>query len=178
MVNCKKQTKDGRTVKQFLIDSYAAAHREEEPASSEGKVEDEYELKRSVQDVRKGKKYTTPFWEQLWVLSQRTFKQRRAEILCFRQVVQFVALAVLSGLLWLRLDKDGAVLSLLHSLLWTALLTPSDLSSERTISDRNGFLFFTYGPSTRDELSGGKSTYQVLSLSPIQHHAMAAHPLV
>ncbi|ELR21489.1 ABC transporter, ATPbinding domain containing protein [Acanthamoeba castellanii str. Neff] len=108
VVSCHKPSKDGRTVRQLLIDSYAAQEqKQEQPAEKEmQEEEDQSELERTVQDLRKGKKYTTPFWLQLWILAQRTFKQRRAEILCWRQVVLVVALAVLSGLLWLRLGKD------------------------------------------------------------------------
>jgi hypothetical protein len=73
-------------------------------------IRDRRQLQEAVQDLRKGKKYSTSFLLQMWVLAQRTFKQRRTEILCFRQVVLFVALALLSGLLWLRLDNDGALL--------------------------------------------------------------------
>jgi hypothetical protein len=133
VVSCHKPIKDGRTVRQLLIDSYAANHPKDEQEEEDEKEEEEEgeqrELQQSVQDLRKGKKYPTPFLTQLWILAQRTFKQRRAEILCWRQVVLIVVLAVLSGLLWLRLDKDGALP--LCSLTSTLVCTQLTLERQR-----------------------------------------------
>jgi hypothetical protein len=150
VVSCHKPSKDGRTVRQLLIDSYAAQEqKQEQPAEKEiQEEEDQSELERTVQDLRKGKKYTTPFWLQLWILAQRTFKQRRAEILCWRQVVLVVALAVLSGLLWLRLGKDGALpllpeldnLGPLHLLKLDAQTPQKDKSATETDSCSSGMV--------------------------------------
>jgi hypothetical protein len=149
VVSCHKPGKDGRTVRQLLIDSYASQEQEQPAEKERREDEDPRELERMVQDLRKGKKYTTPFWLQLWILAQRTFKQRRAEILCWRQVVLVVALAVLSGLLWLRLGKDGALLPLppeLYSSRPSSAEAGCANTTENQIGDRNGFLFFRYGP--------------------------------
>jgi hypothetical protein len=114
VVSCHKPVKDGRTVRQLLIDSYAGNRQKDETEKEESmeddkNKDDQQELQEAVQDLRKGKKYPTPFLTQMRVLAKRTFKQRRVEILCWRQIILNVVLAVLSGLLWLRLDKDGAL---------------------------------------------------------------------
>jgi len=116
-------------VRQLLIDSYAANH----PTTDNGDkkqpllIADDDDDKgdhqekstatknnagpwgeeASLKDVRKGAKYPTHFLQQLRVLTVRTFKQRRPAILSTPQIIVVVVFAIVSGLFWLRMDKDG-----------------------------------------------------------------------
>ncbi|ELR21493.1 ABC2 type transporter superfamily protein [Acanthamoeba castellanii str. Neff] len=140
VVSSTRTIKDGRTVRQLLIDSYAANH----PTTDDGDKkqplliaadddDDQHEKstttkndtgqwgeEASLKDVRKGAKYPTHFLQQLRVLTVRTFKQRRPAILSTPQIIVVVVFAIVSGLFWLRMDKD-----------------------EESLADRNAFLFYS-----------------------------------
>jgi hypothetical protein len=103
----------------MLIDTYGENEkkREAEQLNDEAR-RDEKEQERdkeaeakSLEDMKHGDKFVTPFWLQTWVLTKRTFKQRRHDILSWDRIIQILFIAVLSGLLWLQMDKDGTVSS-------------------------------------------------------------------
>jgi ABC-type multidrug transport system ATPase subunit len=119
VVSSTEKVKDGRTVRQMLIDTYGENEkkREAEQLNDEAR-RDEKEQERdkeaeakSLEDMKHGDKFVTPFWLQTWVLTKRTFKQRRHDILSWDRIIQILFIAVLSGLLWLQMDKDGTVSS-------------------------------------------------------------------
>jgi hypothetical protein len=105
VVTANETLKDGKSVKQMLIDTYA-----ENQKAIEGKRpqitigEDERE---AVHDIKKGPKYSTSFHAQMLVMAMRAFKQRRGDILNWMQTFTIVAIAILSGLLWFQMDKKG-----------------------------------------------------------------------
>jgi hypothetical protein len=104
VVSCSEKVKDGRTVRQMLIDTYAEDQKKNEIEKEQ--PNDDAEAK-SLKDMKQGAKFVTPFWEQTWVLGKRTFKQRRHDILSWDKLIQIGFMSVLSGLLWLQMDKDG-----------------------------------------------------------------------
>jgi hypothetical protein len=115
VVSSTRTIKDGRTVRQYLIDTYAANHPgrdgdkkqplliadDDDVEPGKGKKDQE------VKEVRKGAKYQTPFHQQLRVLTVRTFKQRRPAILSNSQIILVLIFSIVSGLFWLRMDKAG-----------------------------------------------------------------------
>jgi hypothetical protein len=126
VVSSTRTIKDGRTVRQLLIDSYAANHPttddgdkkpllitddddddHQEKSTATRNNADQWGEEASLKDVRKGAKYPTHFLQQLRVLTVRTFKQRRPAILSTPQIIVVVVFAIVSGLFWLRMDKDG-----------------------------------------------------------------------
>jgi hypothetical protein len=127
VVSSTRTIKDGRTVRQLLIDSYAANHPttddgakkqplliaddDDQPEKSTTTTKNsntgQWGEEASLKDVRKGAKYPTHFLQQLRVLTVRTFKQRRPAILSAPQIIVVVIFAIASSLFWLRMDKDG-----------------------------------------------------------------------
>ncbi|ELR11672.1 ABC2 type transporter superfamily protein [Acanthamoeba castellanii str. Neff] len=125
VVSSTEKVKDGRTVRQMLIDTYGENEKKREAEQNnegmrEEKEQEKEEEAKSLEDMKHGDKFVTPFWLQTWVLTKRTFKQRRHDILSWDRIIQILFIAVLSGLLWLQMDKD-----------------------EESLGDRVGFLFFT-----------------------------------
>lgn len=118
VVTANETLKDGKSVKQMLIDTYA-----ENQKTIEGKrppITIGEEERSAVQDIKKGRKYNTSFHAQMFVMAMRAFKQRRGDILNWMQTFTIVAIAILSGLLWFQMDMK-----------------------ESALGDRTGFLFFT-----------------------------------
>jgi hypothetical protein len=130
VVSSNRLIKDGRTVRQFLVDTYAASHAtkdgegKKQPlliSNDDDEQDDDLQLKKgepgagqwgvedSLRDIRKGPKYPTPFLKQLQVLTVRTFKQRRPAILSNAQLIVILAFAIISGIFWLRMDKTGTL---------------------------------------------------------------------
>jgi hypothetical protein len=117
VVTSNEKINDGRTVRQLLIDTYAANEKESE-AIKPLKIDDDQ--REGVRDMKKGPKYPTSIFTQTWVMATRSFKQRRHDILSWSHIIQIVLISILSGLLWFQMDKK-----------------------ESAIGDRNGFLFFS-----------------------------------
>lgn len=117
VVTSNEKINDGRTVRQLLIDTYAANEKESE-AIKPLKIDDDQ--REGVHDMKKGPKYPTSIFTQTWVMATRSFKQRRHDILSWSHIIQIVLISILSGLLWFQMDKK-----------------------ESAIGDRNGFLFFS-----------------------------------
>lgn len=106
VVSSQEKIKDGRTVRQLLIDTYAENEKKQHNEDSQP-LEINEEEKRSVRDMKKGAKFPTPFYQQTVVLAKRTFTQRRGEILSWDRIFQIAFIAVLAGLLWFRRDTVG-----------------------------------------------------------------------
>lgn len=105
VVTANETLKDGKSVKQMLIDTYA-----ENQKTIEGKrppITIGEEERSAVQDIKKGRKYNTSFHAQMFVMAMRAFKQRRGDILNWMQTFTIVAIAILSGLLWFQMDMKG-----------------------------------------------------------------------
>lgn len=103
VVTANESLKDGKSVKQMLIDTYAENQKAIEgkrPPIRIGEPE-----KEAVHDIKKGTKYYTSFYTQMLVMAMRAFKQRRGDILNWMQTFTILAIAVLSGLLWFQMDK-------------------------------------------------------------------------
>lgn len=113
LVTSSEKMKDGRTVKQLLIDTYAENEKNEKSSSPNEDPKITEVEEKSLKDVKHGPKYQTPFWLQTYVLAKRTFKQRRHDILSWDKIILILCISVLSGLLWLQMDKDGTQLLLL-----------------------------------------------------------------
>jgi hypothetical protein len=112
VVSATEKVKDGRTVRQMLIDTYAENEKkkpeEEEEEDDDAKyIKNDQDEDKSLEDVKHGDKFVTPFWQQTWVLGKRTFKQRRHDILSWEKIILITLISILSGLLWLQMDKDG-----------------------------------------------------------------------
>ena len=73
------------------------------------------------EDGIEGSKWATSWPYQCWVLTQRSFRVAKAEILTWLNLMQCLLLACISGILWLRLD-------------WT----------ESQVNNRAGFIFFIF----------------------------------
>jgi hypothetical protein len=116
-VTSNEKVNDGRTVRQLLIDNYAANEKTSD-VTKPLKIDDDQ--REGVRDMKKGAKYPTSFWTQTWVMATRSFKQRRHDILSWSHFIQIGLIAILAGLLWFQMDKK-----------------------ESAIGDRNGFLFFS-----------------------------------
>jgi hypothetical protein len=104
VVSSNEKIKDGRTVRQLLIDKYAEDEKKSEAAQP---LEITPEEKSSVKDMKYGKKFPTPFYLQTYVLAKRAFTQRKGDILSWERIIQIAIIAVLAGLLWFRRDTDG-----------------------------------------------------------------------
>lgn len=92
-------------MRQLLIDTYAE---NEKKNSLTQPLEVSEEEGRSVRDMKYGKKFPTPLYQQTWVLAKRAFMQRKGEILSWERIIQIGFISVLSGLLWFRRDTTGA----------------------------------------------------------------------
>jgi hypothetical protein len=142
VVSCSEKVKDGRTVRQMLIDTYAEDQKK--IAAEKERSNDDAEAK-SLNDMKHGSKFVTPFWEQTWILGKRTFKQRRHDILSWEKIILIGLLSVLSGLLWLQMDKDGTT-AIPFNIQFIHLVTLTNLPpqfAEGSLGDRAGFLFFS-----------------------------------
>jgi len=117
VVTSTEKLKDGRSVKQLLIDNYAEQHKDEVDEAPQLELTPEEES--SVQDLKHGQKYQTPFYHQVMVLAKRAFMQRRNDILSWDRIILICLIAILSGLLWFRRS-----------------------TTETNINDFEGFLFF------------------------------------
>lgn len=73
------------------------------------------------EDGIEGSKWATSWPYQCWVLTQRSFRVAKAEILTWLNLIQCLLLACISGILWFRLD-------------WT----------ESQVNNRAGFIFFIF----------------------------------
>jgi len=137
-------------VKQLLIDNYAEQHKDEVDEAPQLELTPEEES--SVQDLKHGQKYQTPFYHQVMVLAKRAFMQRRNDILSWDRIILICLIAILSGLLWFRRSTTGTdridpltMASFHHTgLTKKQSLPPSSLSpnAETNINDFEGFLFF------------------------------------
>jgi hypothetical protein len=112
VVSAQQKIKDGRTVRQLLIDTYAENEKKEDKeghAGNNGKHSMEINEieKESVKDMKHGKKFPTPFYQQTYVLAKRTFIQRRGDLLGWDRIFLILTISVLAGLLWLRRDTTG-----------------------------------------------------------------------
>ena len=109
VVSSPQKIKDGRTVRQLLIDSYAENERKqrEEAAGQEPPAEVDELAQASVEDMKHGKKFPTPLYQQTFVLTKRTFIQRRGDLLGWNRIMQIMFISVLAGLLWLRRNTTG-----------------------------------------------------------------------
>lgn len=78
VVSSQEKLPDGRSVRQLLIDSYAEKEKRNEIDPEPFEITEEE--KRSVQDMKKGPKYPTPFYIHVMVLTRRAFIQRIVRI--------------------------------------------------------------------------------------------------
>jgi hypothetical protein len=117
VVSSNQKIKDGRTVRQLLIDTYAENEKKDREEGHGGHAgnngqqsleTDNSELeKASIKDMKKGKKFPTPFYQQTYVLGKRAFIQRRGDLLGWDRIIQVAIISVLAGLLWIRRDTTG-----------------------------------------------------------------------
>jgi hypothetical protein len=155
VVSAQQKIKDGRTVRQLLIDTYAENEKKEDKeghAGNNGKHSMEISEieKESVKDMKHGKKFPTPFYQQTYVLAKRTFIQRRGDLLGWDRIFLILTISVLAGLLWLRRDTTGTRSTLRHQIARSLRecidsrvpLRPR-MHTEDQIADRSGFLFFS-----------------------------------
>jgi hypothetical protein len=151
VVSSNQKIKDGRTVRQLLIDTYAENEKKDREEGHGGHSgnngqqsleTDNAELeKASIRDMKKGKKFPTPFYQQTYVLAKRTFIQRRGDLLGWDRIIQVAIISVLAGLLWIRRDTTGKCNTHTHTT--TQRLTLVCGYAEDQIADRTGFLFFS-----------------------------------
>eukprot|EP01087_Luapelamoeba_hula_P022636 TRINITY_DN8165_c0_g1_i1.p1 TRINITY_DN8165_c0_g1~~TRINITY_DN8165_c0_g1_i1.p1 ORF type:complete len:719 (-),score=140.48 TRINITY_DN8165_c0_g1_i1:90-2246(-) len=120
LVTTDEKTDDGKPVKQYLIESFAERQKELE-ADRPNPSEQEFgqEEVAAVRDINKGRKFLTPFWLQSYILGIRGFKQRRGELINWRNTFQMLIIAFLVAVLWYDMDYD-----------------------EGSLRDRTGLLFF------------------------------------
>jgi hypothetical protein len=108
-VSSPQKIKDGRTVRQLLIDAYSENERknQEETAGQQPPPEVDELSKASLEDMKHGKKFPTSFYQQTFVLTKRSFIQRRGDLLGWNRIMQIIFISVLAGLLWIRRDTTG-----------------------------------------------------------------------
>jgi len=52
--------------------------------------------------MKYGDKYPTPFYQQTWVLANRAFNQRKAEILSWQRTIQILVITLVTSFLWFQ----------------------------------------------------------------------------
>ncbi|AHH01890.1 ABC transporter [Pithovirus sibericum] len=106
-VTSKEISDDGRPARWILID-------EQETRAKDVPLEISYSPR------KKKRKYALPFHKQFFLLAQRSFKQRKGEILSWAHVFQILILAFLFGVVWFQQS-----------------------TKEESIRSRAGFMFYS-----------------------------------